>query len=139
MIFCIHDESGKLNASVKVYNPGDYHERLAALGHNFVTLSGSDPVDPELRFVRDGAVMDRPEIAGRLSKTIIKANDTDTAELAGLPGRCRVVVSAANEILVDEIVTSGGIAITSQVPTTYSIMVEAFPYRRAFFQVEARA
>jgi hypothetical protein len=142
MLFTIHDDAGQISASTKIYDPEhykDYSARLDAMGHKHVAVKGMVPHHHEMVFVRNGEIVARPALPAKLSKSVIKADDKDTAELTGLPNPCRVVVSAAGMTLEDQMVTDGGICITSQVPTTYTILVYAFPYKRASFTVEARA
>lgn len=90
-------------------------------------------VDPKItltHYVVDGAIVARPALPA-WNKTSITADGVDTATMnVGVPAK--VSVNG-----VDYDVPGGVIEIISNVPATYQVVVEAFPFISATFEIEA--
>jgi hypothetical protein len=69
------------------------------------------------------AIATRPPFPATLSKTVILANGTDAAVLAGLPDPCTVIVGG-NSVVV----TGGTASIKSGYPTSMMLQVDQLPY-----------
>lgn len=75
------------------------------------------------------------------NKTTIDADGVDTATLSGLPNPTNMVVQVPMGKGLDLpgpfTETSGSFSLTTTVAGTYLVLVEAFPYQTAAFQIEA--
>ncbi len=93
-------------------SPGVFKlEATADLWRDYVDLSGDAP-----------AVRKRPAIRG-FDKTRIRADDTDTATLRGLPSPCTVLVNG-----VAHTVDGGELALSCHLPIRLTVVIDAFPY-----------
>ena len=83
------------------------------------------------QYVSNGLIVARPVMPGTLDKTTIFADGQDVATISNLPPCTLTVNGTAYEV------TDGSLQVTSNIPKTFRIEVEAFPCLPASFTVEA--
>lgn len=77
-------------------------------------------------------VENRPKISATVSKSVILADGADIASISGLPQPCTVTLGGHRYRVED-----GVFGFTTDVPGTFSLTVQAWPYLDAEFIVEA--
>lgn len=82
-------------------------------------------------YVDCGVISTRPAMPGSLNKTCIRADGTDYATVLGLPKPCTVTFCETPYEIDD-----GEFCFTVDLPGTYEITVEAFPFLPAKFTVK---
>lgn len=75
---------------------------------------------------------DRPVMPGTLDKPQILADGNDLATISNLPQPCTVTFKGQQYPVED-----GSFSFTANIPGSYTVEVEAFPYLPATFTVEA--
>jgi hypothetical protein len=117
----IHDDDGRINQGLSgAMSPEDL-DSLRARGLRFVVVpEGTSMVT---NYVVDGELVARPAADIRITKTELPANKRARATITGLPDPC--TLSIDGEPIA---VTGGRLELTADMPGTYSIVFDEFPF-----------
>lgn len=129
MILTVYNtKTGKINRIVDA--PDIIAQLQAGEGEAWITGNSDDLtqyVDTAKRRVEN-----RPKISATVSKSVILADGADIASISGLPQPCTVTLGGQRYWVED-----GVFGFTTDVPGTFSLTVQAWPYLDAEFIVEA--
>jgi hypothetical protein len=122
----VFDESGRLKYTQMSMDKPAQMAALRACGEMFVDTGTWAPGVP----LHDTVLLPvpRPDMPITVSKTEIVADGEDAALLEALPMPCRVRVATADHADVMD-VADGRCELATTVPDTYTVTVEAWPYR----------
>lgn len=129
--FHVHDEEGKILQSNKVFAPDGYGDRLRDLGYNrFVEMKSERIAEPELQYVWNGELTERPEMPIEVGSLEIPAgSSTEIALFSGiLPGTQMNVATGGMNVWTMP-VPGSYVEFAPPVPALYVVTFSKWPYR----------
>ena len=116
-----HDVDGRLTGGLSgALSPADLDD-LRARGFSFVVVP--DNASMATNYVVDGALVPRPTFPIVLDRMEISADGTDVAAIEGLPDPCTLLIDGEPVV-----VTGGRLELTADMPATYSMVFDQFPF-----------
>jgi hypothetical protein len=132
----IYDDAGSIEQTVIIGDFGSLQPLYEAQGKR--VLSVDDIVSPERLYVKDGAVVDKPNIAVTGEVRAIKADGNDTLTFIIAPQAFNLTVRLDGAIVHQESSEAGALDFSVTHPGTYTLFLDAaFPYYPATITVEA--
>jgi hypothetical protein len=117
----LHDADGRITQGLSgAMNPDDLND-LRARGFSFVVAP--DNASQATNYVVDGQLVARPVADIRITKTEFPANKRARATITGLPDPCTLFIDG-EPVAVD----GGRLELTADMPATYSIAFDQFPF-----------
>ncbi|MCX5581314.1 hypothetical protein [Kaistia terrae] len=116
-----HDENGRITQSQSGAMSPDDLDDLRARGFLFVVEP--DGVSMTDNYVVDGHLVPRPVAPIAISRTEIPADKRSKVKIAGLPDPCVVEIDGEPVTVV-----GGLIELTSDMPATYWVVFDSFPF-----------
>ncbi|MCX5570627.1 hypothetical protein [Kaistia nematophila] len=115
-----HDAEGRLTGQASgAFSP----EELVGLAERQLFLTVPDDAAFAQSYVLDGELAARPVAPITINRTEIPADKLSKVKIAGLPDPCVVLVDG------EPVTVAGGLLeLTADMPATYSIVFDQFPY-----------
>ncbi|WP_336801487.1 hypothetical protein [Kaistia sp. MMO-174] len=115
-----HDGDGRLTGQLSgAFTP----EELAGLRQRELFVEAPDDASFGASYVLDGKLVARPVAPITINRTEIPADSRSKVKIAGLPDPCVVLVDG------EPVTVEGGLLeLTADMPATYSIVFDQFPY-----------
>jgi len=125
-----HDADGRLTGQASgAFTPKDV-EGFRERGIPFLVVP--DKASIATNYVVDGELVARPAADIRITKTEFPANRRARATITGLPDPCTLLIDG------EPITVKGGrLELTADMPATYSIVFDSFPYLPWFAEITA--
>lgn len=112
-------------------------DRYAEIGRSAAFFPQVQDVALFGNYVHRGQLRQRPRMLARLTKSRIRADGRDSAEILGVPAGARITFSDGLSDLAPLIADGGVIPVNSPIPCRWSIRIELFPYQDKHFEVVA--
>ncbi len=138
MNYLVFNERGELVQSNKVYDHSGYGDLLSEHNMQYVAVNSDVALRLDDWWVSNNQLTGRPEMPYNLPRSSFKADGKDGVVLSGLPKPCRVTVTVTGgiKLVEQEECTEGVVEVSSPVPATYTILIEAWPHKPRVFTVE---
>lgn len=140
-MFIVYDARGRIAQTIVGPDPKTYGPILAGHGMRWIFEKNRNDldvakwwVDPVHKFLRM-----RVPFAGAVSKTVIKADDMDSATISNIPPGTVVTVRCNSAVIATKTVNNGRITITSPVPALFEVSFDPFPHLPTTITIEAVA
>lgn len=125
-----YDNNGRIYHIVNDPVPVGYDAQLRAMGRNVYYVQG-EIINLEEHYIVNGVLQFRPLYEIDITKTTIAADGLDETILTNIPENTPIYID-------DEMyVVSGTLTLNSDVPATYKIHIDNFPYMLWMVEVEA--
>lgn len=139
MMFIVPDEKGQIIQANKVFEPEGYGDLLDSHGVKYVTSNGPALLPPELWYVPDGVLTERPVMDISVSKTTVKAGGTDSSVILGIPKQAEFDVIVTGQSVWNGTIPDGEFEISVPTPGIYEVVFNLWPYQTFRTQIEAVA
>lgn len=144
MHFSIYQPDGSIYQSNKVWHVDDatrtFENGLRDLGQKFVKTPDVHLLPPDEYFVdvKVEEILKRPIMPVELSKTHFRVGTDDAVLITGIPPEAKYKIFAGTTEYISGEMDSDGteIQFSAPVPSTYSIVLDKWPYRSFRAQIE---
>lgn len=144
MLHVIHDEAGRITqAGINYTDPDTYGRMLSDLGRPFVRVRTQRLVSPDGWYVREVGsakqVRLRPRMPITVSKTVVKAGESDGVVFAGIPPGATFRASVGGFCYQEEVLPVTELEYSVPVPCLVKVTFELWPFQIFAVDIEAVA
>lgn len=137
MFYAIHNEDGRITQANKVFDPSGYDHLLNDLGLSYAKRDCGHILPPDLWFVVNSQLRERPIMPVTVSATAIRAGGNDAVVLRGCPRGCRYQVSTGGVTPWAGTLDGEELEIAMDVPCLFRITLDLWPFRTFAVDIEA--
>lgn len=138
--YVVFDQNGGITQMNRVFDRKGYPDCLHDNAVSFLEVENLKGLDAETHHVEGTQVKERPQIYAVMTKRQIKANNVDAAIISPLPKTSKVTIFRNGIVMpgcADLPLNDTSMEVTATQPGRYRVEVDAWPYQRADFEIEA--